>query len=356
MEGKKSNEIMKILQVITRTDAGGAQMVLALLANAQVQQGYDVTVVSGPGDGTLLKWLDKGVKFVKCSSLQRALSFGKDIHAYKELRAIYKQLQPDIVHLHCSKVGTLGRLAFPKRKTVYTVHGFEGVEFFLYKPIEWFLQFRCAALVGVCEQDIKDMAKANITRNVHYIFNGIRPQEKKELSWPVPDSYQKSILCVARLSAQKNHKLFFEVARLLPEYAFVWIGNAEPVLEPYPENVFFLGTIPSASQYCQLCDLFILPSNYEGLPMTVIEAMSYGKPVVASNVGGVAEIVRTDVNGYALSNDSHLFVQKISYILENADVYKKMSINSKEIFEKELSSEIMANKYIELYHQISICE
>ena len=75
------------------------------------------------------------------------------------------------------------------------------------------------------------------------------------------------------------------IATLLPDYAFVWIGNQSEVKE-YPKNVFFMGNIPDAGKYNSIADLFILPSNYEGLPMVILEAMSAGKPVVASNVGG----------------------------------------------------------------------
>ena len=344
---------MRILQVITRSDAGGAQMVLALLANEQVRLGHDVTVVSGPGDGTLWKWLSPDVERMDCPSLQRAISPKKDLAAFFELRRIYKFIKPDIIHIHTSKAGTLGRLAFPRRKTIYTVHGFDGVEFGLYKQIEWLMQFRCSALVGVCHRDVVAMKEAHITRNVSYIFNGIaKPSTTRPDSWPVPDTYKKVILCVARLTPPKNHFLFLQTAALLPDYAFVWIGNTEAYDGEAPQNVFFLGSFPSASQYCQLCDLFMLPSNYEGLPMTIIEAMSYGKPVVASNVGGVAEIVRDDVNGYALPNDAKLFAEKIQYILTNQDVYDRMSQNAKDVFTHELSVEQMTAKYLEIYKRL----
>ncbi|WP_288785252.1 glycosyltransferase [Bacteroides acidifaciens] len=352
-EGYEIKRNMKILQVITRTDAGGAQMVLALLANEQIRLGHEVIVVSGPGDGSLWKWLNKDVKRIECSSLQRAISFKKDFETWRELRRIYKTVQSDIVHLHTSKAGVLGRMAFPKRKTIYTVHGFDGVGFSLYKQVEWLMQFRCSALVGVCENDVKGMKFAHIKKNVSYIFNGIaKPLQENLLNWNIPNQYSKIILCVARLAPPKNHILFINIARLLPEYAFVWIGNTEPVVEQYPENVFFLGTIPSASQYCQLCDIFMLPSNYEGLPMTIIEAMSYGKPVVASNVGGVSEIVRDGINGYALQNEENLFVEKIQEILGNQEIYSKMSKKAKEIFETELSVEYMTKEYLKIYNRI----
>lgn len=344
---------MKILQVITRSVAGGAQTVVAHLSNELVNMGHEVVVVAGEGDGSLWNWLDNRIKTIECPSLVRELSFKKDIKAYKELRNIAKREKPDVFHLHSSKSGTLGRMAFPRKKTIYTVHGFDGVGFPLYKQVEWLMQFRCNALVGVCQNDVNDMKAAHVTRNVSYIFNGIpMPTAEKPEDWSVPDKYEKKVLCIARLDPPKNHKLFFETAKLLPEYAFVWIGNQQKVKE-HPENVFFLGNFPFASRYCQLCDLFMLPSDFEGLPMTIIEAMSYGRPVVASRVGGVAEIVRDGVNGYALENNPALFAEKIRSIFSDTELYSRMTKAAHEIFSSELTSKHMAEEYVKVYKKMT---
>ena len=342
---------MKILQVITRTDAGGAQMVVALLANELVHKGHDVTVVAGCGDGTIWKWVDKKVKRVECLSLCREISFFNDIKTIANLKKIHEAINPDIIHLHSSKAGFLGRLVFPRKKTVFTVHGFDRIGLGR-KLLEYAMQYRCSAIVGVCKNDLRNLLSAGISRNVTYVFNGIeKPTGVKPDLWHIPQTYKKVILCIARLEPQKNHKLYYEVARLLPEYAFVWIGNTMPV-NNHPQNVFFLGTLPSASLYCQLCDVFCLPSNYEGLPMTIIEAMSYEKPVVSSNVGGISEIVRNDINGYVLDNEALLFSSKIQYIIETPGVYEKMSRNARTIFETELTVENMTNSYVNIYEKI----
>lgn len=344
---------MKIVQVITRSVAGGAQTVVAHLSNELIKMGHEVVVVSGEGDGSLWNWLDPKIKQIECPSLVRELSFKKDIKAYKELKEIARQEKPDIFHLHSSKSGTLGRIAFPRKKTLYTVHGFDGVGFPLYKQVEWLMQFRCNALVGVCQNDVNDMRSAHVTRNVSYIFNGIpEPSAEKPKGWAVPSKYKKTILCIARLAAPKNHVLFYETAKLLPEYAFVWIGNQQEV-ENHPDNVFFLGNFPFASRYCQLCDIFMLPSDFEGLPMTIIEAMSYGKPVVASRVGGVAEIVRDGINGYALKNNPQLFAEKIEMILSDDALYEKMSAAALSIYNKELSAKHMAEEYVKVYEKLT---
>ncbi|MDR2410986.1 MAG: glycosyltransferase, partial [Bacteroidales bacterium] len=129
-----------------------------------------------------------------------------------------------------------------------------------------------------------------------------------EIKLSIPRKYEKIILCVARVAKPKRFDIFLEVASLLSDYAFIWIGNNEPIQDTY-ENVFCLGSIPEAGKYNQLVDLFMLPSDYEGLPMVIIEAMRYGKPVVASNVGGISEIVVNGENGYTVENDPIVFAE-----------------------------------------------
>ena len=138
------------------------------------------------------------------------------------------------------------------------------------------------------------------------------------------------------------------VAELLPQYAFVWIGNQQEVTD-HPKNVFFLGNIPNAGTYCSIADLFMLPSNYEGLPMVILEAMSLGKPVVASNVGGISEIVENDKNGYTVENEATIFAEKIRYILENEDIYIQFSKYARERFNKDLTVDKMVDSYLNIY-------
>lgn len=341
---------MKILQIITKSELGGAQSVLVQLAN-RLCQDHDVMVVAGEGDGLLWTLLDKRIRQKPCKYLVRNLDMKKDMQALYFFYQLRKEFNPDIIHLHSSKVGALGRIAFPRNKIVYTVHGFDSlrIAFRKFLPIEKLLQNQCKAIVGVSHYDTHNMRIEQITHALHTIYNGINV----ELQLPptpsiLPQGYDKMVLCIARIAPPKNFELFLEVARLLPQYAFVWIGNLEKVTN-VPHNVYMLGNITNASRYCQFADVFILPSNYEGLPMAIIEAMSYGKPVVASNVGGVHEIVRNGINGFVVENKPEIFANKISGILDNEETYKAFSTQSRHIYETELTAETMVAKYIEIY-------
>lgn len=344
---------MKILQVITQSELGGAQTVVVQLAN-NLSKKHEVVLAAGQGDGKMWNMVSNQVIKEDCPHLQRSISLKNDILAAIELRRLYKKHKPDIIHLHSSKAGTLGRIVFPSKKTVYTVHGFDSVRlaFRKFLPIERFLQHFCKAVIGVSKYDERNLIAEGIKNNVSTVYNGISVPDCSQISdIEVFNQDKKVVLAIARVFPQKKADLFVDVARLLPQYNFVWIGNQREVTEfgELPDNCHFLGNIPNAGAFCSKADLLMLPSNYEGLPMVILEAMSLGKPVVASDVGGVSEIVRNDVNGYALENNPQLFAEKIQYILEDEELYSKFSQNSFDIFQQELTVDKMVEGYLDIY-------
>lgn len=344
---------MRVLQVITLCELGGAQTVVANIAN-NICDNHDVIVASGEGDGKMWDMLDPKVQRVHCKHLKRNISFFNDLRAWYELRKLYKKYKPDVIHLHSSKAGFLGRLACPSKKIVYTVHGFDTIRLAnrRFLSLEKMMQKRCHSIVAVSEYDKCNLHAEKIENNVTTVYNGTaHPVVPENISLGIPSKYKKTVLCIARTSYPKNSTLFIEVAKLLPQYAFVWIGNKEPVSDT-PENVFFLGNIHNAAMYCSLADVFMLPSEYEGLPIVIIEAMSYGKPVVASNVGGISELVHNGDNGYALENNAGLFAEKINHILEDSQVYDKMSCSSAELYNEHFTVDKMVDGYKEIYNKV----
>jgi glycosyltransferase involved in cell wall biosynthesis len=101
-----------------------------------------------------------------------------------------------------------------------------------------------------------------------------------------------------------------------------------------------------------MADIFVLLSDYEGLPMTIIEAMSFGKPIISSNVGGVSEIVHDGENGYLLPNDASAFAEKIRFLIENNEVYASMSETSEKIFHERMNIEKMIGGYMKIYNSL----
>lgn len=344
---------MRILQLITLSELGGAQSVVVNLANQLSEIGHEVIVAAGEGDGKMWSMLRPEIEQMRCKHLRRALSPLNDFLTIIDFLKIHWKYKPDIIHLHSSKAGMLGRIFFPSGKVIYTVHGFDSIRLAYRKflPIERFMQRACKAIVGVSRYDERHLREEGITYNVSTVYNGIKkPQSLCEDPFAHIVGYKDKVLCIARLSPQKNSNLFVEIASQLPEYAFIWIGNQREVDDDLPRNVFFMGNLPNAGAYNQFANLFILPSNYEGLPMVIIEAMSFGCPVVASDVGGISEIVIDDWNGYTVKNSVRSFTDKIKYILENREVYERFSMNAKEQFEKKLTVEKMTSSYLSIYN------
>ena len=343
---------MKILHVITRSILGGPETIVINLGNVMCKK-HEVCVVAGE-DGPMWDALDSKIKKIKLKEIVRHISPLNDVKTLIKLKYIYKSFKPDVIHLHSSKVGVLGRLAFPKNKIVYSVHGFDSIRlaYRKYLPIEKALKKRCKAIVLASNYDKQNIINEGITENLHVVYNGTyTPQQEAGICIEGTEKYEKIVMCIARIAPQKRFESYLEIAKLLPQYAFVWIGADKDYID-IPSNVFCLKGFPNAQKYIQLADIFVLPSNYEGVPLVIIDALSYGKPVVSSNVGGISEIVLNDVNGYVINNDNDVFVEKIKYILEDNSIYQNFSENSKKIFSEHLTIEKMLDGYMRIYQDI----
>jgi len=144
-----------LFQVVTLLELGGAQAVVASLANALAEKGHEVVVIAGEGDGKLFGLLDGRVKTAQVETLRRKIAPVCEIKTLLALRRLYRRFKPDVVHLHSSKASLLGRLAFPPKKIVYTVHGFDSIRlaYRAFLPLERLLQYRCKAIVAVSNYD-----------------------------------------------------------------------------------------------------------------------------------------------------------------------------------------------------------
>lgn len=342
---------MKILHIITLADAGGAQSVVQHLANSHIVNN-DVAVVAAR-DGIMWEMLHPRIKQYKIGSLIRELSLTQDLITIWRLVRINKEFAPDIIHLHSSKIGALGRICLPSKKIVYTVHGFDSIRLafpkFLF--VEKLLNRFCRAIVAVSNYDKKNLYSEGITHNVHMIYNGVNILPINGLSVELKNK-SKIITCIARMDPQKDFLLFNEIAKALPSYNFIWIGNAKKPDFEAAENTYWLGEIKNASAYFSISDLCILTTNYEGLPMSIIEAMAYCKPIISSKVGGIPEIVIDNVNGFTLPNEVQEFVTKIEMILGDSELHSKMAGSSRRIYEEKLTVEHMSTEYLSLYKSI----
>ena len=347
---------MRIFHVITRSSLGGAQSVVVNLANSQVKNN-EVFVLSSAG-GEAWKALNEQVHVITIPELKREIS-PADVIVLLKLFFYRFKYRPHVVHRHSSNIGILGRLAFSPFKTIYTIHGFDSIRVanrkFLF--LEKILKYWCRYIVGVSYYDTKNLRAEKITQNVSTIYNGVKDYSMVDsFSHPLFDFlaekrklFKNIVMCIARDDAPKLPELFVKIAQNNPNYFFVWIGNSNKKNDTI--NLHWASAIPEAYLFLKEADLFILPSGFEGLPMCILEAFSFSKPVVASDVGGISEIVNGE-NGKVVNNTVEEFTQAIQFFLEDKARYSQACISARKTYEADFQDSVMADRYMKLYQKI----
>jgi glycosyltransferase involved in cell wall biosynthesis len=364
---------MRIVYVITKAEWGGAQAYVYELIKHQCEINNNVCLIVGC-TGELVK----RIKETKLScqikilhELKRNLSPTDDLKAIFLLRRMIKRLKPDIVHLNSSKAGAVGRLACVglSCKVVFTVHGWaftEGVsskKAIIYKLVEKVLYRFCDLIICVSKYDLNLAIKTKVvpkdTDKVKVIYNGVK----------VPDTEKKCekndriySVMTARFDTQKNYELLIKAiadCEFKWKFEFHFIGDG-PNLEKCKVLVKRLGLTniiyfeefqKDVGSFLKKADLFILCSNYEGLPISIIEAMSYGLPILASDVGGISEQVINEYNGYLFMNDINSIEKVLKKIYQLEDLNELCS-NSKNLFTKKFNLSNKLNNLDNEYNNI----
>ena len=363
----RKEEVMRILQIVTLSNLGGAQKVVTELSNGLVERGCEVFVLSD-ATGEIWDLLDDRITILEVSSFRREIHPVYDLLTFFRICLWIVRIRPQILHLHSSKAGALGRIAGKclLRKIVYTVHGFDSIRKANQRLlwVEKILQYFCDRIVAVSEYDRRLLSECSITK-VTRIYNGINPVPRRNKSFQVPvvvehalKAGKKIILTIARTSVAsgptpKRPDLFARVAERFgdaEDVVFVWIGCDREVPSSNP-RCHFIAPIFNAAECIRYCDIFLLLSDYEGLPMTILEAMAEGRPIVASAVGGVRELLG-DGCGVPVRNNVDEVSRAIKRILGSSDYAETMAANARRKFEKFFRAEAMVKAYLHLYAEV----
>ena len=158
----------------------------------------------------------------------KTIKLFQDLKVFFELKKVINKMSPDIIHLHSSKAGVLGRLVslFHHKRIIYTVHGFDSirVKHRKFLPLEKFLQRFCGAIVAVSNYDKNNLVSEKITKNVSSVYNDISESNITPINQLQGfNKKRKTILTIARIAPPNNLELFLKTAKELPQYDFLWL-------------------------------------------------------------------------------------------------------------------------------------
>ena len=326
---------LRVARIITRLNIGGPSIQAIGLSRELRASGFDTCLVHGrlgddEGDMTRLLPIDD-IDSVYVDDLVRPIAPLRDVRAWWRIYRTLRRWQPDIVHTHMAKAGTLGRLAAlaynrtraagRRARLVHTYHGhvFEG--YFgspstkVFVLVERWIGRRTDALIAISPQIARDLVQTyRIARDtqLQLIPLGFNLDRLLALSAadhaPAKASLELAadtvaVATVGRLTAIKQHMLFLDMAAQLakasPRFVFLIVGDGElrPALEARASEpdlagrVRFLGWRGDLDTVYAASDIFVLTSRNEGTPVALIEAMAAGVAAVSTDVGGVRDVV-----------------------------------------------------------------
>lgn len=272
------------------------------------------------------------------------------------LRKIERSVKPDIIHLHSSIAGGIGRLAFSARRceVVYTPHGYAfelmspGKKATAYRVLEYLLGKRNCITLTCCESE--DAVARSLTKRTAYIETGIDVADFDEkLSSVLPERDNRfTVYTLGRVCDQKQPATFNRIAQLVPEARFLWIGSGELEGELSAPNVEVTGWKPryEALALAKGADVFVLCSLGEAIAMSLVEDMAMGKLALVSNVMGNKSVVRDGENGYVCSEPE----QYAEHIREAMNSYPSVLVDRARADVEEIyNANVMREKYICFY-------
>lgn len=298
-----------------------------------------------------------GVNLINLNMV-RGFSPITDFKSIIKLRKELKRIKPDIIHLHSSKAGVLGRVAnfllFDDKKVFYTPHGYAFIRTdisMLSKKIYWliekyFIRFFKGTTIACGDTEYEIAKKIGPSLLVR---NGIDINKVQSFS----NEHKNSIITigiVGRITYARNPKLFNEIALRFPQYNFVWIGDGELKHLITAPNIKVTGWFfdqTKALQELNKLDIYIQTSLWEGLPIAVLEAMILKKPIVATNVIGNKDIVIHKENGFLFNEIEELdsIFEELQHLEKRTFYAEKASNRCKLLFDKNKNFSELLNIY-----------
>jgi len=373
----------KIFYLITKGNFGGAQRYVYELASSLPTSDYEVSVILGEGETLAKKLTEKNIRVVSLPELSRNINLASDWSVFWSLYRIFRRERPDIIHLNSSKIGGLGSLAGRLagiKKIIFTGHGwpFNEKRPWWQKKILTFFSWLTIVFshqtILVAKSLMKPISAWPLTTGkLKIIHNGIDYinflSERDARTLLLPNKADKFwIGTVAELHPNKGLDILIEAfARLVKDMLgsqtgwslyLVIIGEGEERarLEKIISDkrldgrIILLGQVEEARKYLRAFDVFVLPSRTEALPYALLEAGSAGVPIVASEVGGIPEIIPDAEYGLLVPPENiHELEKSLKYMVIKDHYRALVSHKIQDFIRTNFSQKEMAEETIKLY-------
>ena len=359
---------MNILFVITRADAiGGAQVHVKDLALALQKDRHKVLVLTGQQGIFNEELREASIKSIPCASLQKQINPFLDGKSLRYMLHVISEFKPDLIAAHSSKTGILGRLAsrISRVPCVFTAHGWSFTTGIpqphraIYRILEKTTAPFANKIICVSEYDRSIGIEAGMnSEQLITVHNGMTDISPDLIANPAQAKTVK-VAMIARFDRQKDHETIIEAFKGL-NAELILVGDGPSMLRAQQQverlelskQVEFLGFRQDIAQILARVQIFALISHWEGLPCTIIEAMRAGLPVVASDVGGVKEIVIDSQTGYVIPRkDVNTLRERLAYLINNESARASMGILGRQKYDSELTFRHMYHKTFAVYEQ-----
>ena len=397
----QQNEIkkIKVLRIINRFNLGGPTFNAALLTK-YMEPEFSTKLVGGEKDESeadsffILDQLELTPELIP--EMKRSIGFRNDYQAYKHIKKIIKDYQPDIVHTHASKAGAIGRIAAIRCKVPIIVHTFHGNVFkgyfgafktAIYKQLERYLAKKSTAIIAISDLQKNELVnehKICKASKIHVIPLGFDlskfwtdkeiKRKKFRTRFNISDD-EIAIGIVGRLVPIKNHQLFIQSVFTASKKtnqkirAFI-VGDGELYTDlvnyckqhqiPYstPENpgknlITFTSWIKEIDEVNAGIDIAALSSNNEGTPVSLIEAQAAGTPIISTDVGGIRNIVKVGKTAYLTSqNNENEFVESLLKLIESAELRHEFAMHGRSFVEEKFHYNRLVSDMKSLYFDL----
>ncbi|MCA1917845.1 MAG: glycosyltransferase [Flavobacterium piscis] len=351
---------MRIVQIIDSLEPGGAERMAVNYANVLSKKIEFSGLVISRKEGLLVNQIDKSVSYLFLKKKKKI-----DLRAVFRLRKYLKENKVDLVHAHSSSFfsAVLVKLILPKIKIIW--HDHYGISQDLSSRKNISLQLGSPFFTGIISVNsaLRDWAKSYLwCSNIIYFPNFILDWSISNEKINLNGSEGKRIICVANLRPQKNHILLINAANVIkdkfPDWTFHLFGKdfndsysdqlKKRVKDLQLQNtVYFYGTTNNVNASLLQCQIAVLPSLSEGLPLAILEYGLNKLPVIATNVGEISKIIISEKEGILIeSNNCNALVTAIEKLIESEKFRNDLGLNLFNKVQKDFSAETILSNYI----------